>query len=324
MTARQQIARLLPLVLLVILVIAGLRGEVATRARRLAGEPDSAFLLDAAGGIAWGGEIVARLAPGEVALVPRVEVSPADFLDGSLRDLVRRRLEELVRSSIERALRPLLAALALPAGAAGRGLLFRLGETLGTLDASLAAPLVTGLDPEDRRRLTRAGIRFGTETIYAGGILKPAAVAMRGLLWSVQAGTALPPPVPPPGRLSVPAALFATASYAEAIGYRLTGPRAIRVDRLELLAAGLRRRARTEGGFVLDPELAASIGVALAELPAIVTALGYRGRDQDGVQRFAPLPRRARRNTARFRTPPAIPVAPDHPFARLQELEFNR
>ena len=30
MTARQQIARLLPLVLLVILVIAGLRGEVAT------------------------------------------------------------------------------------------------------------------------------------------------------------------------------------------------------------------------------------------------------------------------------------------------------
>jgi ATP-dependent RNA helicase SUPV3L1/SUV3 len=300
-----------------------LRGEIATRAKRLAAEPDAAFVLTAEGGIAWQGETVARLASGETVLAPRVEILAADFLDGPLRDLVRRRLEDWLRAAIGRGLKPLLAALAVPAGAAGRGLLFRLGETLGTLDAVEAAGLVAGLESEDRKRLGKAGIRFGTETIHVAGALKPAAVAMRALLWSVHLGAALPPPLPPPGRLSVAAGTLAGAAYAEAIGYRVVGPRAIRVDRLEPLAAALRKRARLAGGFALEPELAALVGAPLAELPEIVAALGYRGAVQEGVLRFAPLPRRARRN-GRGIAPAPRPVAPDHPFARLKEMEFNR
>ncbi|MGB8841154.1 MAG: helicase-related protein, partial [Aliidongia sp.] len=299
-----------------------LRTEVAARARRLAAEPDTAFALDAAGAIAWHGDIVARLAPGETMLGPRVEVLTADFLDGALRDQVRRRLEELVRAAIGRALKPLLTALAVPVAAAGRGLLFRLGETLGTLDAGQGAQLVVELDPEDRRRLTRAGVRFGTETIYVAGALKPACIAMRALLWSVHAGIGQPPAVPPPGRISMPAAGFGPDAYAQAIGYRITGPYAIRVDRLEPLAAALRKRARRAGGFTADPELAASIGVPAEDLPAILAALGYRGIVGDGVQHFVALPRRARRKTG-HKSPPR-PVAAGHPFARLKELEFDR
>ncbi|MEI9987748.1 MAG: hypothetical protein WDN69_34235 [Aliidongia sp.] len=134
------------------------------------------------------------------------------------------------------------------------------------------------------------------------------------------------PPLPPPGRLSVSADSLGRADYAEAIGYRVVGPRAIRVDRLEQLAAALRQRARLAGGFPLEPLLASSIGAPMAELPAVVAALGYRGAAQeDGVLRFAPLPRRSRRNgAARKPVPPPRPVAPDHPFAKLKELEFNR
>jgi ATP-dependent RNA helicase SUPV3L1/SUV3 len=299
-----------------------LRTEVTARARRLAAEPDIAFVLDAAGAIAWQGDIVARLAAGETALAPRVDLLTADFLDGALRDLVRRRIEDLVRATVGRALKPLLTALAVPVAAAGRGLLFRLGETLGTLDAGQGAALVAGLDPADRRLLTHAGIRFGTETIYVADALKPVSVAMRGLLWSVHAGASLPPSLPPPGRISMPAAAFGSDTYAEAIGYRITGPYGIRVDRLEQLAVALRQRARTRGGFVPEPALAASVGVPAMDLPAILSALGYRGIVGDGVQHFVPLPRRARRNGGP--KPPTPPIAAGHPFARLKELEFDR
>ena len=167
-----------------------LRGEVAARARSgWPAEPDAAFVLTAEGGIAWQGETVARLTPGETVLAPRVEILAADFLDGPLRDLVRRRLEDWMRAAIGRGLKPLLAALALPVGAAARGLLFRLGETLGTLDAVEASGLVVGLDAEDRRKLSKAGIRFGTETIHVTGA-PPARCRgdARPCFWSVHAG----------------------------------------------------------------------------------------------------------------------------------------
>jgi len=93
---------------------------------------------------------------------------------------------------------------------------------------------------------------------------------------------------------------------------------------LEQLAAALRQRARGTGGFALEPELAALIGAPLAELPAIVAALGYRGALQDGVLRFSALPRRTRRHASTHKPAALVPVAADHPFARLKELEFNR
>jgi ATP-dependent RNA helicase SUPV3L1/SUV3 len=298
-----------------------LRREVVARVKRLAADPDQSFALDAEGAIAWHGDPIAQLVPGERALAPRIEIQIQDFLDAPLRDQIRRRLEPIVEAAIDRALKPLSVALAVPCGPAGRGLLFQLGEALGTLPAAAAAPLVAGLDPESRRSLGRAGVRFGTETIYVQGVLKPAAVAMRALLWSIHRGADLPPRLPPPGRQAVPADALGAADYALAIGYCRLGSHAIRVDRLEVLAALLRRRGR-DGAFLLDVELAMAIGVGLAELPSILAALGYCGRLTDGVTRFAPLPRRSRRDAAKIRSQP--PIAPDHPFARLKELEINR
>ena len=299
-----------------------LRREVTTRAKRLAADPDGAFMLDPAGTIAWHGETIARLLPGDTLLAPRVEVLAADFLDGALRDLVRRRLDDVVRGTVEQGLKPLFTAQTLPVGAAARGLLFRLGETLGTLDTVEAAPLTAGLTAEDRRALTRAGVRFGTETIHVAALLKPAAIGLRVLLCSIRAGAALP--TPPAGRVAVPAEMVAR-DHADAIGYRIIGPVAIRVDRLERLTAALRRSAQAPGGFVLEPEWASSLGVKLGDLPAIVAALGYRGvAQEDGPLRFVPLPRRARRNGAGRRPPAVKPGDADHPFAKLKELEFGR
>ncbi|WP_189049948.1 helicase-related protein [Aliidongia dinghuensis] len=298
-----------------------LRGEVQARARRLAAADDTVFTLAPDGTLGWEGEAVARLVAGDQPLAPRVELRPVDFLDGELRDAVKRRLERFVRTAIEHTLAPIHAALASPLPAAARGLAFQLGEGLGSLDAEPVRPLVAALDADDRKALARLGIRFGTETIYFDRLLKPAAVALRALLWAIHQGTG-PLAVPPPGRLSVARDNLPVA-YFDAIGYRPVGPRAIRADRLEALAAALRAKAR-DGRFGLDGTLAALVGAPLAELPDVVTALGYRGVVENGAVSFLAKRRAVRRKEARSkeaRSPAQKPTpSADHPFAKLGAL----
>jgi len=77
-----------------------LRGEVATRARRLVAEADDAFSLDEEGRLFWHGGRVGRLAAGETALAPRIEVRGGDFLEGEAKERVRQRLQSFVKNEI--------------------------------------------------------------------------------------------------------------------------------------------------------------------------------------------------------------------------------
>jgi ATP-dependent RNA helicase SUPV3L1/SUV3 len=291
-----------------------LRATVEARARQLAADPDDSFLLAPDGQILWQGEAVARLVPGDSALAPKVEILAADFLDGALRDAARQRLQRYLREFVARVLAPLGEPMA-DLDAAARGLVFRLGEALGTVQAEAARPLVGALGAEERRKLGRLGIRFGTEAVYVDRLLKPPAMALRGLLWSVFTQARLPAPLPLRDRWSVPAAELGDAAYVSAIGYRLLGNRAIRIDRVERLAAALRSQTQ-QGGCILDARLRGLSGAAPADLAGIVAALGYRVTVVDGVSQATPG--RRRRKTGRpadIREP-----APDHPFAGLARL----
>ena len=91
-----------------------------------------------------------------------------------------------------------------------------------------------------------------------------------------------------------------------------------RVDRLERLAAGLRRRVRG-GRFAADAELAAIAGVAIADLRPLVTALGYRAIIEGEQEFFIGRPRRrGLPEKIRRRASPRD----GHPFAKLKELNF--
>jgi len=294
-----------------------LRGEVQTRARRLMAADNAQFALAPDGTLAWDHEPVARLVAGDRALAPRVELRTVDFLEGEARDGVKRRLDRFVRDTIGRVMAPLEAALASPLDAAARGLVFQLGEGLGSLDAEHVRALAAELGAGDRKVLTRLGIRFGTETIYFDKLLKPAAVALRALLWTIHHGTG-PLPVPPAGRLSV-ARDEVPAAYFDAIGYRPIATRAIRADRLEALALALRAKAR-DGRFALAGAEAALIGAPLADLTGIVAALGYRGVIEDGVLGFVAKRRPSRRKEARGARPARPMLSADHPFAKLGVL----
>ena len=293
-----------------------LRGEVQARARRLTAAEDAAFALAPDGTLAWAGEPVARLVAATARLPPGS--SCARWISWKARRATGSSggCERFVRDAIARVMAPLETALASPLEARARGLVFRLGEGLGSLDAEPVRPLIGELDPADRKALARLGIRFGTETIYFDRLLKPAAVALRAMLWTIHEGAG-PLAVPPPGRVSV-ARDGEPAAYFDALGYRPVGARAIRADRLEELAVALRTRAR-DGRFVLDGALAALVGAPMVELPGIVAALGYRGVVEDGVTSFVARKRPPRRKEARM-APPAPAPSADHPFAKLGAL----
>jgi len=292
-----------------------LRSEIGTRSRRLATDPDDVFAIDPAGNLLWRGGQVGRLAAGDGPLTPRVDVLAGNFLEGPARERVRQRLHLFVKTEIERRLAPLFALRDLLLSGVGRGLAFQIVDALGCLPAAEAGDQLRLLDHAGRRALGRAGVRFGSESIYLEPLLGAESVRFRALLWAVRQGRPAPRL---PGARSLGKAIAVDpalpASFYAALGRRVVGGLAIRPDRLERLAAAARSR---KGPFAVDAELAGFSGVALADLPQVLAGLGYRAIVRDGAELFVARPRRPKPPR-----PHALTRGEGHPFAKLKELRL--
>jgi ATP-dependent RNA helicase SUPV3L1/SUV3 len=295
-----------------------LRGETARRAHELTRAPDGEFELASDGAIAWRGGAVGRLLPGESVLAPRVETLPGDFLEGHLRDDVRQRLAAFVMGAVRRGLGALFRAREAELAGPARGLVYQLGEALGSLPARAVAPLCAALSKPDRKTLARLGVRLGTETIYFDPLLRSKAARLRGLLWAVESGAR--PPLAPEGAAVPRDPAVCDAAY-EAMGYRVLGALALRVDRVERLAAAARGLAR-QGPFAATPALAEIAGAGVDDLGALLAGLGYRA--VEGGALFQPRPRRKGRRAQTPRPARAGERRADGPFAKLRDLRLRR
>jgi len=301
-----------------------LAGEVPARVARLEAEPDSAFALDDAGRVAWRGEVVARLAPGDAALRPAVEPLASEFLDGRTRGRVQRRLTAWVHGHIARRLAPLGALedaqRARDLNPALRGVLFQLVEALGLLPRATLAPQIDALGRADRRRLAAAGVRLGRDSVFLPALLKPARARLAALLWVVQRDRGLPA-LPAPGVLSFAAGPDMAEGLCHALGYRRFARDqeavALRADALERLAAAVRPLA-AQGPFTVTPDLKRRTGCGEADLAVVLSALGYRRAWAGDGATFVARPRR--RKAAAKGGPGRARRSTDSPFAKLREL----
>ncbi|MDX6750838.1 helicase-related protein [Geminicoccaceae bacterium 1502E] len=294
--------------------------ELLARLKTFLKEPDDAFAFAEEGDvICWRGAPVARLAAGRALLVPRVTAQVGEELETRGQLLVEERLNRWLDAWLRARLEPLFALEALSAdgtaGGAARGLAFRLLERLGSLRETEAAPLLPALDEVGRKRLARHGVRFGVLTLHLPRLLKPDAQEARARLWRLAHDLELA--LPQPGRTVLRGAeLPPDAAAAEAMGFLRLGEVALRQDAAERLGAGLRARARGKASFELPLDLAAAAGLGRDELAGVLAALGFAGREEDGVVRFARSLRRRR---------PARPVAEARiaasPFAALAALK---
>ncbi|HET8646390.1 MAG TPA: helicase-related protein, partial [Vicinamibacteria bacterium] len=86
-----------------------LRALMPERVQALEAEEEAAFAIGPAAELLWRGAPVARLAAGESALAPRVDVLASDLLDPPQRERVRRRLAEWLDAHVRGTLAPLFA-----------------------------------------------------------------------------------------------------------------------------------------------------------------------------------------------------------------------
>ncbi|OFX13526.1 MAG: hypothetical protein A2516_02205 [Alphaproteobacteria bacterium RIFOXYD12_FULL_60_8] len=231
-----------------------------------------------------------------------------------------------------------------PMSEAARGLAHKLSAAFGQLSRRPIEREIKALTEEDRKALTRVGIRFGVETLYMPLALKPAPQRVKSLLWTLAKGLPARPAMPTPGRVTFPPAEGVPEEFYEALGYRVLGGLVVRVDMLERFAAEVRHLTK-EGTAELPHDLLSVLGIGLKEAKPLLAALSYTVEEAGeenkilriGRQRKPRPPRpEAQRPPRRDKTvrkpeapkpekpaPKEPAFNPDSPFAVLKSLRLK-
>jgi ATP-dependent RNA helicase SUPV3L1/SUV3 len=283
-----------------------LGGEYEKRAAALVADSDDRFTLRGEAGrpvaILWRGHEVAKLGPGKNLLSPRVLLDRGiERVSEAGREAVIARLKAWLRAGAEAVLGPLRAAghaAADPAAPAPvRALLALLVDEGGIVARDAAAGALAALDKDQRRSVTRLGVRIGALDLYMPAVLKPEAMRWRAALRAAAAGA--PMPELPPHSTVVLQRPGDPALLAR-LGFRAVGPQMIRVDMAERIAAFAHetRAADGGGGEAVDAALVTSLGLQPEALAKLMRDIGFRrsesapgwvwrGRERRRTQRAA-------------------------------------
>ncbi|MBI3676106.1 MAG: disulfide oxidoreductase [Proteobacteria bacterium] len=318
----------------------GLDGEFYARSMRLANAADTDITLSEHGRLWWDGAIVARLTAGTSALLPVIAILADDHLRSDLRERIQKRLDAWIATRTELRLEPLMALrkaadakagtqTALPAEA--RGLAHQLCESLGSLDRHNAT-----LPPDERaamRALRPFGVRFARRSIYMPKLLRPEAASLLALLWGVKHRLEKIPPAPPAGLTSFEFDHDIPHGFLAAAGFRLAGPRAVRLDMLDRLEEELEAAAaKGQTADAAIPKLVSLLGCDRDTLEKILAALGWsrvevaNTNESTSVWRNTGTRTQPRRQHAhkKKKKHATVTVRPDSPFASLATLVRKR
>ncbi|WP_298817502.1 helicase-related protein [uncultured Roseibium sp.] len=281
--------------------------EIESRAEKLGKSENTDFVLTSDGTIRWRGEPVAKLVADEDLLAPTALLLADDHLSGPTREAVQNRIDLWVKAQIDTLLKPLvdlkngedLEGLA-------RGIAFRIVEGLGILERQEAADEIRQLDQDMRASLRKHGIRFGAYTVFVPALLKPAPSQLLAQLWALKHGSldmngmAELPQLSASGRTSIPVDESIDKALYKVVGFRVCGPRAVRVDILERLADLIRPliawkpldaevappegAIETGGGFTVTVAMTSLLGCAGEDFSSVLKSLGYRVETKE-VQR---------------------------------------
>lgn len=267
--------------------------EIAGRAQTVAACPDPDLSLTRLGQIVWQNAPIARLEAGPSLLKPRIVIIADDQLTGTDREAVQARLEKFLSRHIANVVEPLIKLEeAEGLSGASRGIAFRLVETLGVLPRDQVAQEVKSLTQDERAALRKFGVRFGAFNIFVPALLKPAATQLRLLLWALERSkdskfdVETLPESPGQGLTS---ALFDRSTprgFYGVCGYRICGPRVVRIDMLERLADMIRDRVFWRPRFPEEPRPAGSVeGGGFSIVPDMMSLVGCSGEEFQAILR---------------------------------------
>ncbi|MEM6846952.1 MAG: helicase-related protein [Pseudomonadota bacterium] len=273
--------------------------EMERRADKVAAAADAALVLGSDAGLRWQGAMIAKLTATEDVLKPSLVLLADETLSAPGREKVLARLNQWVAAHIARLLQPLFALRdGTELDAAARGIAYRIAEGLGSVDRGQVAEEAKGLEQTARAGLRQLGVRFGAYHIFVPALLKPAPSQLIALLWALKEadletpGLSDVPQLSASGRTSIPAEPAISPELYRVVGFRVCGPRAVRIDILERLADQIRPlvswRPSPEagdpppgaipqgGGFLVTVGMTSLLGCSGEDFAAVLTSLGYR------------------------------------------------
>ncbi|MDZ7822819.1 MAG: helicase-related protein [Ahrensia sp.] len=272
-----------------------LASEFEKRAEKFSASPNGDIAVSSDGTLRWLGSPIASLVATDEWLKPRLVLLADEQLTGPELDKVRARAERFVKFHIETQLKPLTdLQKADELSGIARGIAFRLIENFGIVERREIADDMKSLDQDGRAALRRHGVRFGFYHIFVPALLKPAPANMLTLLWALihdgkdKNGYGEITTMLASGRTSLVTNAEFEPEFYKLSGYRVLGPRAVRVDILERLADLIRPTlnyksgdALPEGGFgdgkfFITPAMLSILGATTDDMAQVLTGLGYK------------------------------------------------
>mgnify|MGYP000010117367 FL=1 len=278
--------------------------EIERRVRELLMSDNAAFKFDEDASILWQNNKVAKLANGETLYSPKIIITNSEFLSDEQIKQIEIRVNEAVEGNIENILseainlkNPVLnfeqqkseseknhnvslttnddeKRLSESISGKALGIAYQVYEGLGSAQINNLSMSTVNLSEVDKRNLARLGLRLGVETIYLPNLLKPAAIKLRALLWSVHNQDFPKDAFPPDGRVSITILPNVKKEFYRALGFVPLGNLALRADIAERLSALIRIEARN-GQFRINETMLSIAGATKIQMEEILYDLGY-------------------------------------------------
>ena len=276
--------------------------EISRRVKELLMSDNAAFKFDNDGNILWQSNIIASLVNGENIYSPKININSSELLSDEQIKQIQLRIIEAVEGNIKSILseainlkdpsfqniekkyfnnnqneeksaeKEKLPIINLSGKALG--IAYEVYEGLGSATISNLSMSINTLSDEEKTQLAKLGLRLGVETIYLPNLLKPSAIKLRALLWSVFYQNFPDHGTPPDGRVSVVMQPEANHDFLRAIGFVPLGDLALRADIAERLSALIRLEARS-GRFRITDAMLSIAGSTKIQMEKILYELNY-------------------------------------------------
>ena len=276
--------------------------EISRRVKELLMSDNAAFKFDNDGNILWQSNIVASLVNGENIYSPKININSSELLSDEQIKQIQLRIIEAVEGNIKSILSEAINLKDPPfqkiekkhfnnnqneeksaeeeklpiINLSGKalGIAYEVYEGLGSAKTSSLSMSINTLSDDEKTQLAKLGLRLGIETIYLPNLLKPSAIKLRALLWSVFYQNFSDHGTPPDGRVSVVMQPEANHDFLRAIGFVPLGDLALRADIAERLSALIRLEARS-GRFRITDAMLSIAGSTKIQMEKILYELNY-------------------------------------------------
>jgi ATP-dependent RNA helicase SUPV3L1/SUV3 len=147
----------------------------------------------------------------------------------------------------------------------------------GIVAREAVAGALAALDRDQRRAVTRLGVRIGALDLFMPAVLKPEAMRWRAALRAAASGADMPD-LPPDSSVVLPTP--PDRALLTRLGFRAAGPQMIRVDMAERIAARAHEVRVAKRGQAVDPALITSLGLQPATVAKLMREIGFHPTEE--------------------------------------------